>query len=638
MKKPYLFSATFPFLLFLLITFSSISTFAAVGGAEQDTPIDSTSDCNIPGQPCLITPETPGATIFREKWKNTDDPEKDGWKTEVFNNQAGKQLKKLGKIIAHPETANETASEIVDPNFTSKPLRPSTLITVFDDTSFTVKRPPLKSPPPVIHRGIGGFVKIIENLAKPFDHTTDLRFKFKIFRVMRNDNHVITRQYFALSGLTDQGVLEYNATWLITWKTRGESLPVIVNIEVEEFEQVTSHAKVGKLLSDSTESVLGDNSSYHEQFLHGYPEFLGAIENTLEFSIFGTPGIALGDINNDGLDDLYICQEQGLPNRLYLQQKDGTALDISAVAGVDWLESSRSALFLDLDNDNDQDLAVSMPGALVLAENHGLGTFRIKNILPIGDDPMSLTGADYDLDGDVDLYITLYNPNRHLEKTELPAMPPARKNFVYHDANNGPANILFRNDIIPGQKWPFTDVTKNSGLDINNSRFSLAAAWEDYDNDGDQDLYVANDYGRDNLYRNDTPKGGQALFQDVSVTAAIEDSAGSMAITWGDYNRDGLMDAFISAMWSSAGNRVTFQENFKDEDERVKSRLQQFARGNTMLLNNGKGVFLDQSKDTGIEMGRWAWSSNFVDLNNDGWEDLAIANGFLTGDQKGGDL
>lgn len=638
MKRPCNLLLVLSFSFFVLMSSWPHSASAAVGGGDQNIQIDSTRACDVPGQPCLVTPETPGATVFRKKWKNIDDPARDGWDTEVFNNQAGIQLKKLGKMIQHPETANKYVSEIIDPNFSSKSLRPSLLITVFDDKAFTVKRPGHLDTTPLIHEGINGFEEILQSITQPFHHATDLRFKFKIYRVARKDNQVITHQYFAISGLTDQGMLEQNATWRISWKSREESLPVIVNIEVEAFEEVANHTTTGRLLSDSTESILGVNESYTKQLLHGYPEFLGSIENIQEFSIFGTPGLASGDVNSDGLDDLYICQEQGLPNRLYVQQKDGTALDLSAKAGVDWLESSRSALFIDLDNDNDQDLAVAMPGALVLAENDGSGVFKIKNILPIGDDPMSLAGADYDLDGDVDLYVTLYNQDRQLEKTEPSAMEPTHQNFVYHDANNGPPNILFRNDIIPGIKWPFTNVTLHSGLDVNNSRFSLAAAWEDYDNDGDQDLYVANDYGRDNLYRNDTFKGGPPKFKDVSEMAAIEDSAGSMSITWGDYNRDGLMDVFVSAMWSSAGNRVTFQDNFKNEDQEVKSRLQQFARGNTLLLNKGDGSFLDQSRDAGIEMGRWAWASNFTDLNNDGWEDLVIANGFLTGDQKGGDL
>ena len=92
-------------------------------------------------------------------------------------------------------------------------------------------------------------------------------------------------------------------------------------------------------------------------------------------------------------------------------------------------------------------------------------------------------------------------------------------------------------------------------------------------------------------------------------------------------------------MWSSAGNRITFQPEFKaDADEEIKNRLQRFARGNTLLHNNGDQTFRDTSKAAGVAMGRWAWSSQLADINNDGWEDILIANGYLTGDDAGGDL
>jgi hypothetical protein len=92
-------------------------------------------------------------------------------------------------------------------------------------------------------------------------------------------------------------------------------------------------------------------------------------------------------------------------------------------------------------------------------------------------------------------------------------------------------------------------------------------------------------------------------------------------------------------MWSAAGNRITFQPEFKAHSiDEVKRRLQRFARGNTLLRNDGEQKFVDVSAETGVEMGRWAWSSQWADLNNDGWEDILIANGYLTGEASTGDL
>ena len=159
----------------------------------------------------------------------------------------------------------------------------------------------------------------------------------------------------------------------------------------------------------------------------------------------------------------------------------------------------------------------------------------------------------------------------------------------------------------------------------------MASSWEDYDNDGDVDLYVANDFGRNNLYRND---GGR--FVDVAAMAGAEDISAGMSVSWADYNRDGMMDLYVSNMFSAAGNRVAFQRQFKTNTQQTaREHFQRHARGNTLFENAGDGTFRDQSAAAAVTMGRWAWSSNFVDINNDGWEDLFVANGFMTGADNG---
>jgi len=92
-------------------------------------------------------------------------------------------------------------------------------------------------------------------------------------------------------------------------------------------------------------------------------------------------------------------------------------------------------------------------------------------------------------------------------------------------------------------------------------------------------------------------------------------------------------------MYSAAGNRITFQRQFKpDVDPTIKTKYQYLARGNTLLENTANGLFRDVSVAAGVTMGRWSWSSLFVDLNNDGWDDLVVANGFITGQEGSGDL
>ena len=224
----------------------------------------------------------------------------------------------------------------------------------------------------------------------------------------------------------------------------------------------------------------------------------------------------------------------------------------------------------------------------------------------------SLAAADYDLDGDLDIYACRYVKLAYGVSVPIP----------FHDARNGPTNHLLRNDGDRG----FTDVTLEVGLGAGNDRFSTSVGWGDYDNDGDPDLYVANDFGRNNLYRND---GGR--FVDVAAESGAEDQAAGMGVSWSDFDLDGDLDVYISNMFSSAGRRVAYQPAFLDtaaESDRAQAR--RHSIGNTLLVNQGDGTFVDMSDAAGVRMGRWAWGSTFVDFNNDGYDDLLVPNGFLT--------
>jgi hypothetical protein len=345
------------------------------------------------------------------------------------------------------------------------------------------------------------------------------------------------------------------------------------------------------------------------------------MDNALGFQSVGYEGMAIGDLDGDGLEDLYLCQPGGLPNQLFLRNVDGTLRDVSAQSGSDWLDPSRSALALDLDNDGDQDLVVLSTSRMLLMENGGGAKFTLKNTVALHGTPFSAAAADYDNDGDLDLYVCNYGDlwggfGDLDERFPLP----------YHDANNGGANALYKNE----GGWVMKDVTEEVGMDVNNRRWSLSCAWEDFDRDGDQDLYVANDFGRNNLFRND---GGR--FVDTAPAAGVEDISPGMSASWGDADGDGWPDLYVSNMFSSAGNRVTFQKQFKPEaSAETRGHFQRFARGNALFLNRRDGTFVDASLGAGVSVGRWAWASRFNDLDNDGRDDLVVANGFFTQDSE----
>ncbi len=578
----------------------------------------------------------------KPSWTELDNPLRDGWSSEVLAKKAKQQLNQIGQLIkrGRPVAPDELAS-LASPDFSCGPLHPAEMLVVYKDDVLSVERAPdshrlPSDPPSTTYEGADGFGKVLSEFVKDLGKVSGLRFEFKIFDVRQRAGDIETTQYFSLSGHTESGIVEEHATWSIRWEwTSPDANPRLRSIRVDRFERVRTVADQ-RLFSDCTDSVLRKTDSYHAQLLVGYNYWLGRSQDDRYFHVLGNPGISVGDVNGDGLDDLYVCQEQGLPNRLYLQQPDGTVIDTSVQSGVDWLESSRSALLVDLDNDGDQDLVVATVGNLVLAENNGAGQFKMKGLLPTGEDTMSLSAADYDSDGDLDLYVCVRDSDDQFGTSTVGATATTSENFIYYDANNGGRNSLYRNEIAEDSEWRFLDVTEEAGLDVNNRRFSHAAAWEDFDNDGDQDLYVANDYGRNNLFRNQLAEKGSATFVDIAGQAGAEDSASGMSVSWGDYDRDGLMDVYVGNMFSAAGSRITHQAQFRrDAPENVRSLLQRFARGNTLFKNLGRNRFEDVSVAQAVTMGRWAWSSNFIDLNNDGWEDLVVANGFITTEDTG---
>ena len=594
-------------------------------------------------------------------WKEIDNPSKDGWDTEVLANQAKKQLKVLGSMLANLDGVDgKNVSKLVADDFACEPLRPAELITVIDDAYLKIERATSAAPLPDLvkpaageagmaglkHRGVDGLVEAMRAAFAPFKDVVDLHFKGKVFKVLKTTDGVLTRQYMSLSGnkpgdAKSPGKIEQHATWDIGWALGEDGAkPSMRWIRVVEFEQTESHQPGGELFADCTKSVLGGNPVYANQFLRGMNHWFERIQASGSDVLSANSGFAVGDVNGDGLDDLYVCEEAGLPNRLFIQKENGTVHEESAQWGVDWLQSSRSALLVDLDNDQDQDIVVAIMGGVVVAENDGQGKFHVRDVLTADNDILSLSAVDYDMDGLLDIYACVYTDNIELGDGVREALASSASGFELHDANDGGHNVLFQNRTTVAAGWSFVNVTGDVGLDVNNHRYSMAASWDDFDNDGDLDLYVANDYGRDHLYRNDQTEasGSKAgrRFVDISDAAHIENSATGMSTAWADYDRDGWMDVLVGNMWSSAGNRIAFQEKFKKEaTPDVKRRLQRLARGNTLLKNQGDGTFADHSAPAGIEMGRWAWGTNFVDLNNDGWEDVVVSNGFITTEDTG---
>lgn len=549
------------------------------------------------------------------------DPDKDGWRSEAFSEDAQRIVDQFATILfGESEPTVEQLKDILHSSYVGTRLRPQSLKVVFDDGCMVVQRASDSSlSGDVTFQGLEGAVRCVREYDNSRSPHPTRQFHTKVIRVAATKTGAATEHLVEMTETSDSSVTEQFATWNCEWRMDGNT-PKLSGLHISEYEESSAR---GRLYSDQTALVLGKTRAFQEQLRLGLNHWLSQIETTHGMYVFAEYGLAVGDVNGDGREDIYIAQPAGLPNRLFLSDEQGTLVDASRASGVDWLDHTSSALILDFDNDDDQDLAIAMESKnVVFMENDGTGKFTVATQVPLADRHVQgLSAADYDNDGKLDVYLTIGFAD------EKARMNEQRPSFVYYDANEGGANVMLRNEI-SASAWKFSDVTATIGLDHNNRRHSLAAAWEDYDNDGDQDLYVANDYGQNCLYENTN-----GVFRDIAVESGVEDFGSGMSVSWGDYDHDGNMDLYVGNMFSSAGNRVTRQVAFQRQiASDARDLLTRFAKGNSLFRNLGQGKFTEVGEAAGVEFGRWAWSSLFCDVNNDGWEDILVANGYITGD------
>ena len=497
----------------------------------------------------------------------------------------------------------------------------------FDGDRITIGRWQTASSAPKFEGG-GAMSRFTENVLGNWKQASQFAIEFKIYQTESKGQNVIVRVVAETFGQTEeQKGVQATSLWETHWSgngsgdSRGQGRLKLESLKVLGREELIADVAGGHFLQDCSESIFSKCDSWNEQLKYGLDQWSRQIPG---LSVVGNEGIALGDINGDGLDDIYVCQGLGLANLMLLQNPDGTVRDIAAGAGVNLLDETRAALILDLDNDGDQDLVLATDACVALYSNSGKESFQLESKLPIGYDGTSLSASDFDVDGDLDLLVCKYRSVR-----DVPALLQVTDSFA--ESQSGGRNVLLRND----EGWIFTDATEESGLTENNFGHSRSATWVDFDLDGDQDLFVANEWSSSRLYRNQN-----GWFTDVTEKAEMELPSQARSVSTGDFNRDARPDLFVANEASSRQYRVIRSKRDQKAIDPIAAATL-LAQSQVWFSKTPKPNPDDEKNDlagrfsayplpTPVFTTESSFGSAVADLNNDGLEDILVANGYLS--------
>jgi enediyne biosynthesis protein E4 len=359
-------------------------------------------------------------------------------------------------------------------------------------------------------------------------------------------------------------------------------------------------------------------------------DFKNTVTDTDQLNIFNYHnfynggGVAIGDINNDGLADVFFTSNQH-GNKLYLNKGNWQFEDITARAAVGGAKPWRTGVTMaDVNADGWLDIYVSNAGlvsgnntANELFINQQNGTFKEEAARYGLDDKGQSTQAvffDYDHDSDLDCYV-LNNSQRSFDSFGYDSS-------LRHvrDPLNG--HKLYRND-----NMKFIDVSAQAGIYGSEIAFGLGVSVGDVNNDGWEDIYVCNDFfEKDYLYLNQQ----NGTFKEVIDEAIGHISQGAMGVDIADINNDGWMDIFTTEMLPETDQRLKTTIKFDEIDiQNFKNRLSfhQQLTANCLQLNNADGTFSEIAQLSGLDATSWSWSVLQFDFDNDGWKDIYVCNG-----------
>ncbi|MFV8391673.1 VCBS repeat-containing protein [Flavobacterium sp. LB2P6] len=366
--------------------------------------------------------------------------------------------------------------------------------------------------------------------------------------------------------------------------------------------------------------------------------FLNEVKNGADMNIFkyrnfyNGGGVAIGDINNDGLSDVYFTSNLGT-NKLYLNKGNFKFEDISKKAGVEGTKTwSTGVVMVDLNADGLLDIYVCNAGNSLgdqqkneLFINNGNNTFTEKaDEYNLADTGITTHAAffDYDKDGDLDVYI-LNNSFIPVSSLNYSNKRDLRdKDWDVAEILKGGGDKLMRND-----NGKFVDVSEASGIYGSLIGFGLGVTVGDVNGDLYPDIYISNDfYERDYLYINN--KNGTFTEQIQGWTSHISQS--SMGADMADVNNDGKADIFVTDMLPEPDERLKTTTNFENYDlftRKVNLDFYYQYMQNTLQINNGDNQFLEVANHAGVAKTDWSWGALLFDMDNDGYKDIYVCNG-----------
>ena len=467
-----------------------------------------------------------------------------------------------------------------------------------------------------------------ERLLARIDSLQFAKFKLAAVERIEADGDLAVRGALWLRGVRDGGLrFESKAAFRVGLARRGERL-TLARLDFQHGQTVTGEG-VG---FNDVAAAAGLDFRGKRNPLFKTPEWY---PHRFYIAQYSSAGVSAADYDGDGWQDLFF--NDGVSARLY-RNLGGRFEDVTAAVGLpEDMVGANTAIFADFDNDGDADLFVSrFTGPSLLFRNDGEAGFTdVAEHANLGRPIVAVaSAADYDNDGDLDLYLGRYLDPR----INLPTTP------FY--TRNSEGNSLLRND----GDFRFTDVTKRAG--VRDGGLTLGAVWGDYDDDGDADLYVANDFGPNGLYRNN----GDGTFDDVALAVGAEDMGFGMSASWGDPDNDGDLDLYVANVHSGQrwyGQAPIFKnylltslkqgtlledmpiyyQIYRHLGSRWARAGDHIIKGNSLLINDG-GVFTDVSEAARANPFGWYWGSVFFDYDNDGWQDIYSANGWISAANK----